>query len=373
MEETAIAMVFEKEASPFVVQKFNFPELNEGEVLVKTEFATICTSDLHTYYGRRTSPCHSILGHEIIGHVDKIAANGVKDFAGNLLKEGDRVTWAVYAHDAESEMSKKGFPQKSESLYKYGHQKIDGNCQLNGGFASHCHLLKGSSIFKIPANLSAEEAAPLNCTHATIAGAIRIAGNLKGKTVLVSGAGMLGLSACTMAKECGANTVLVADIQQARMEMALSFGAGYFLNENEFITTKSKEFKGEIDVIIETSGQPKAIENTLEKLTTGGIIILVGAVFPQRNISINAEQIVRKLLTIKGLHNYIPEDLKNAIQFLSKSKDKYPFKNLVGKTFPLNQLDAAFAEGNIGKHYRIGIETKSLITNKSKTNGIERD
>ncbi|UZR97492.1 zinc-binding dehydrogenase [Chondrinema litorale] len=364
MEETAVAMVFEKEASPFVVQEFYLPDLSEGEVLVKTEFATICTSDLHTFYGRRTSHCHSILGHEIIGHVDKIAANGVKDFTGNLLKEGDRVTWAVYAHDAESKMSKKGFPQKSENLYKYGHQKIDGNCQLNGGFASHCHLLKGSSIFKIPETLSAEEAAPLNCTHATTAGAIRLAGDLKGKTVLVSGAGMLGLSACAMAKENGANAVLVNDIQETRMEMALSFGTDFLLNENEFTTTKHKKFKGEIDIIIETSGQPNAIENTLEKLTTGGIIILVGAVFPQRNISINAEKIVRKLLTIKGLHNYIPDDLKQAIQFLQDAKDKYPFKKLVGKTFPLNQLDAAFAEGNIGKHYRIGIETKSLITNK---------
>lgn len=101
---------------------------------------------------------------------------------------------------------------------------------------------------------------------------------------------------------------------------------------------------------------PEAMENCLHMLGIGGTIILVGAVFPQRNLSINAEFLVRNLLTIKGLHNYIPEDLATAISFLTKAKAKYPFDSLVGREFSLEQLDSAFEAGSHGKYYRVGVK-----------------
>ncbi|MEQ9441713.1 MAG: zinc-binding dehydrogenase [Cyclobacteriaceae bacterium] len=353
----ALAMVFEQPKAPFVAHQIEFPPLNKGEVLVKTIYTTLCTSDLHTYYGRRISPVPSILGHEIIGQIVHLPPGEVTDYYGHPLRMGDRITWAVYAHHAHCRMTQKGLPQKSEGLYKYGHEVLGTDNTLNGGFATHCHLQQGSTIFKLPPTLSPQEAAPLNCTHATVAGAVRLAGDLQDKTVLVSGAGMLGLSACAMAKEQGAHQVWVSDITETRVRYAQCFGADGWILANQGNDNLKKQTIGKegIDVIIETSGAPSAVEKGVDLLTIGGTAVLIGSVFSQRNISINAEQIVRKLLTIKGLHNYIPQDLASAINFLQRTHSIYPFKALVGKEFPLQQLKAAFEEGNQGRYYRIGV------------------
>lgn len=356
-KQEALAMVFEKVNQPFLKQGMSLPDLQAGEVLVRIDYTTICTSDLHTFYGRRGGHCPSILGHEIIGTVLNTGPGGVKDYHGNLLKMGDPVTWSVYAHDHRGEMALKGLPQKSADLYKYGHEKVGNNGPLNGGFATHCQLRVGTDIYKLPEGLSAREAAPLNCTHATIAGAIRLAGNLQQKNVLVIGAGMLGLSACAMAREAGAARVYAMDIQADRLEKALSFGVDASLDGNLTIEGLKEKLspKGRIDVVIETSGVPSAMEKGIELLNIGGINVWVGAVYSQRDLSINAEKIVRKLLTIKGLHNYIPDDLAEAIRFLKVHHQQYPFEQLVSMEFPLSELHDAFTTANEGSHYRIGI------------------
>ncbi|GAB4107805.1 zinc-binding dehydrogenase [Echinicola sediminis] len=357
MKSEATAMVFNEAKVPFTASSIALPELKEGEVLVKNIYSTICASDLHTFYGRRNACRHSILGHEIIGEVVGIAKEGVEDYFGDALSLGDKITWSVYAHDPHSRTSQKGYPQKCETLYKYGHEQIGEHYQLNGGFASHCHLRKGTSIFKLPSGLSNQEAAPLNCTHATIAGAIRLAGSLQGKNVLINGVGMLGLSACAMSKEQGATRVWAMDIDPKKLAKAKAFGADQSIlyHSEQTLPWDSIRELGGIDVIIETSGVPDAVENCVKLLGIGGTVVLVGSVFAQRDVQLNAEHIVRNLLTIKGLHNYKPEDLASAIAFLEAKKEQYPFEGLVGKEFPLHELDEAFETGNKGKFYRVGV------------------
>lgn len=353
----ARAMVFEKVAQPFIAQGIELPSLQEEELLVEIVYTTICSSDLHTFYGRRKAHCPSILGHEIIGKVVDIARTGVLDYYGKPLEVGDRVTWSVYAHDHSGLMAQKGIPQKSDGLFKYGHEELDESQSLSGGFATHCHLRAGTDIFKLPDNLTPKEATPLNCTHATIAGAIRLAGDLKGKNVLIVGAGMLGLSACAMSKEAGAKRVFAMDIAEERLGKSLKFGADEHYHATLPVEILQERLAplGGIDVLIETSGMPVAMEKGIELLNIGGINIWVGAVFAQRDLAINAEKIVRNILTIKGLHNYIPQDLATAIRFLSANRHKYPFEQLVGLEFPLHQLDQAFQTADNKGHYRVGI------------------
>ncbi len=350
-------MVFERVGEPFSTLPLELPELRRGELLVEIGYTTICTSDLHSFFGRRSSPTHSILGHEIMGLIVELPREGLKDFYGNDLKIGDRITWSVYAHSCNDIMVKKGMPQKANDLFKYGHEKINKEIQLSGGFATHCHLKEGSTVFKVPQNLTDKEAAPLNCTHATVAGALRLAGSLSGKNILINGVGMLGLSACAMAKELGANKVCSMDIEDTRLIHSREFGADIVLNAKLPMPELLESIKGNggIDVVIETSGAPVAIENSLKMMNIGGVCVMVGAVYPQREITLSAENMVRRLLTLKGLHNYIHEDLGSAIKFLSEAKNKYPFETLVGKEFPLNQLDAAFNFANGQSCYRVGI------------------
>ena len=323
--EKAEAMIFQGPHQAFEWMQLPIAELKQGEVLVRVLYATICTSDLHTFSGRRTGPTPCLLGHEIIGEVVAIGAGQVLDYHRQSIAVGDRITWTIYAHDHQGAMAALGLPQKSPDVFKYGHQPFDHTHPLSGGFATHCHLKSGTDLFKLPLSLSYQEAAPLNCTHATIAGALRMAGGLIGKNVLVVGAGMLGLSACAMTTESGAQAVAVLDINSARAAKATAFGATVILSDSPQLQAEQIASMGGVDVIIETSGVPEAMEKSLDYLNIGGICVWVGAVFQQRDLHINAERVVRKLITIKGLHNYIPADLDSAIRFFRKTPSRLPF------------------------------------------------
>lgn len=358
----AKAKLFEKANTPFSDFEIILPKPEDHEVLVKITYTTICTSDLHTYSGRRNAPAPSILGHEIIGKIEKTGKKIRTDFNGEEISEGDLITWSVYAHDPNNEMAQKGIPQKSPDLFKYGHQSINHDSPLSGGFATHCLLKEGTALFKLPQNLTPQEAAPINCAHATIAGALRLAGDLPEKNILIFGAGMLGLSASAMARENNASKVIVADVNDNRLDFAKQFGADKTLNTLNATEKEIKNILGPantIDVVIDTTGNPAAMELGTELLTVGGIAVWVGAVYSTQKTRLDAETIVRNLLTLKGLHNYTPNDLAFAVEFMKQNHNKYPFIKLVGLDFPLEELDQAIKEANTGKYYRIGINQNS--------------
>ncbi len=352
----ATAMVFDNTTKTFTAQEVQLEPVPEGETLVEIAYTTICTSDLHTYCGRRALDSPTILGHEIVGRIVHLPSNN-KDYTGQTLMLGDLVTWCVYAHEEDDPMAQRGYPQKSLSLYKYGHHPFNEG-ELNGGFATHCLLKKGTAIFKLPSHLSLQEIAPLNCTHATIAGGLRLAGNLEGKTVLIYGAGMLGLSATAMATTLGAKHLILCDLNADRLALGEKFGAQLTLI-NTLDTAAKQQLLAKAnlspDVVIDTTGIPAVMEEGIELLGIGGSSIWIGAVFNQAATPINAEKVVRKLLTIRGLHNYIPQDLAKAIQFLSQHHHRFPFGDLVSTQYNLTELTQAFDTANTGQHFRVGV------------------
>ncbi|MBZ4192388.1 zinc-binding dehydrogenase [Niabella beijingensis] len=353
----ATSMVFTGAGDPFMKKQYPLPDPGAGELLVQITYTTICTSDLHTHSGRRSAPCPGVLGHEIIGRIVRCGANRQTDHNGIALQTGDLITWCVYAFDATTEIARKGMPQKSPGIYKYGHQPFTSTDGLNGGFATHCLLKNGTAVFKLPDTIDPGTVAPINCTHATIAGALRLAGDLKNKNILITGTGMLGLSACAMAKESGAGTVYALDINKERLEFSKKFGAARLFNGSLSADEINNQLSAEekIDIVIDTTGIPDVMTKGLQLLTTGGQAIWVGAVFTQPPVAVDAEMVVRNLLTIKGLHNYTIPDLDAAVRFIIAKQHDYPFKTLVGAAFPLDRIDEAFALAKKGLHYRVGV------------------
>ena len=92
MDADARAAVFVGPGQPMQLQHFPLPALDAGEALVSVKFATICGSDLHTIEGRRTVPCPSILGHEILGTIltmpDNLADLTGQPFASAIASSG---------------------------------------------------------------------------------------------------------------------------------------------------------------------------------------------------------------------------------------------------------------------------------------------
>lgn len=342
MEQATIA-IFHGAGQPFSLQTQPLVEPQKGEVLVKNSYTCICSSDLHTYNGRRIEKCPTILGHEIVGSIAQLPrGEKIIDLRGNIMQEGDKITWAIFSSNPLGKLAQMGIPQKSDNLFKYGHEKLTPESTLHGGLASHILLRANTPIVVIKNNIPDNVLAIINCSVATVAGAIRLAGPIHNKTVLVSGLGMLGIVACAMCSSLGAK-VLASDTNAIRLNAAADFGATP--------TVKSQD----VDIVLEFSGALNAMEQTLNTLTIGGVAVWVGATFPQENIKINAEKVVRNLYTIKGLHNYNTADFITAVEFMEQYHSSYPFAQLITGGFTLNSINKAFAYAAKHNPYRLGI------------------
>lgn len=352
-------VLFLSSEEPLQISNIKIPVPGEGEILIKNEYTTLCRSDLNTFSGKRIEKTPTILGHEVVGRIISRGNNAPEtDVRGAQLQTGDRITWAIFASDPSSEMAKKGIPQKAPGLFKYGHEKVTADSTLHGGLSQFTLLRKNTPVIKISENIPLSVAATINCAVATVAGAIRLAGEIKGKNVVVSGAGMLGILAIAMCKTYGASTIFAIDIDEDRLKVAKLFGANKTMVTDELekleISTH-KEIKN-FDIILEFTGIPMIMEQTLDFLEIGGISIWVGATFPTRSTRIDAEKIVRNLYTIKGLHNYNEDDLVVAVQFMENQHNNFPFLSLIHNQFTLNEVNEAFQYAISANPHRVGIK-----------------
>ncbi|MBM4090736.1 MAG: zinc-binding dehydrogenase [Planctomycetes bacterium] len=347
LPDSCRAAVFHAPGQPLALERFPLPLPEAGECLVRIRCATICGSDLHSYFGRRHSPAPSVLGHEMVGLVAGLGTGGVRDFRGRPLAVGDRVTWSMVWSCGQCYYCRHGLRVKCERLLKFGHEAIAPGRALMGGMAEYCHLPPGTSIFRVPDNLPDEVASPANCATATVAAVFRQAGPCTGRSLIVHGAGMLGLTACAMAAVQHASQVIVLEPDPQRRAQALRFGATTTLDSRLPAREIERQIRGLMDqrgadIGLELSGQPEAVELGLALLRFGGRFVMAGATFTARPVQLSAEQIVRRLLHVVGVYNYAPEDLETALTFLAAVQDRFPFCGLVGPQFTLEDVQAAF-------------------------------
>jgi putative phosphonate catabolism associated alcohol dehydrogenase len=349
--ETSRAAVFRAVGEPLSLERFPIPELQSGEALVRVRCATICGSDLHSFFGRRHAPTPSVLGHKMVGEVVRMGTGGVCDFRGNPLALSDRVTWSMVWSCGECFYCARGLRPLCERRMKFGHEEIAPGRGLIGGMAEYCHLPARTAIFKVPDNVPDPVASPANCATATVAAVLRQAGPVQGQIVVVHGAGMLGQTACAMLSARRAAQVIVIEPDFRRREKALQFGATLAfdssLPQKEILTHVKDASQGRgADLGIELAGFPQSIELGVGLLRMGGRFVMAGATFPSPPVQLLGEQLVRRMIQMVGVYNYSPEDLEAALAFLAQAAGRFPFPDLVGGRFPLCEANEAirFAE-----------------------------
>ena len=320
-----------------------------GEVLVKITMSTICRSDIHSYEGRRPNPCPGILGHEIIGIIDQIGEGVREDLRGDPLAPGDRITWTEYFADGPSYYRDvHDMPQKAPGLRKYGHDHVDDDPHFLGGFADYCYIMPGTGILKLPDALSDEEATPLNCGVATMISVTEAADIAVGDTVVVQGLGLLGIYGCAIAKSRGAGRVIGLDAVAARRQTAERFGADLTfdvgsMNKDELVSAVREESPPDgPDVILEVCGVSSVVPDGVRMLRIGGRYVLAGVVNPGSSFKLDGSDLITKWITLKGIHNYHPRHLVQALDFVMANRDRYPFAEIVDSRFGLDQLGEAF-------------------------------
>ena len=350
MSRTARAAVYDAPNAPFVIREYPLRDAAVNEVLVRISMSTICRSDIHSYLGHRPNPCPGILGHEIVGVIDQLGANIVHDMRGDKLSVGDRVTWTEFFHHGDSYYRDvHDMPQKSPGLRKYGHDLVADDPHFLGGFAEYCYILPGTGIVKLPAEISDEEATPLNCGVATMISVTEAAAITVGDTVVVQGLGLLGLYGCAIAKARGARRVIGIDAVANRLAIAHKFGADITfdvntMSEGDLIGAVRDECPPDgADVGIEVCGQASVVPIGIRMLRIGGRYVIGGLVNPDSNFSLDGNEILRKWINIKGVHNYHPRHLIQALDFVMSHRNQFPFAEIVDSRFSLDQLDEAFA------------------------------
>jgi putative phosphonate catabolism associated alcohol dehydrogenase len=362
LPRTCKAAILESVGAPLRLTEVTVPPLRDGEVLVRNEYTTLCRSDLNTFSGRRSEPTPTILGHETVGRIAAFGPDASRqDLNGAPLDVGDRITWAIFASDPRCKLSRRGIPQKGERLIKYGHERVTPEHTLHGGLSEYCILRPDTRVIRLAESIPLPVAATINCAVATVAGAIRLAGDLCDRHALISGVGMLGVLACAMARTHGASSVVAVDIDTDRLDMAEHFGADATIRtgaaDAQGRTADASSPTHPFDVVLEFSGAPDAMETTLASLAIGGTAVWVGATYPDRPIHIDAEQVVRHLWTIKGLHNYNERDLREAVAFVERHHDAYPFGRLIHDGFAFVDADEAFAHALASDAYRVGVRS----------------
>jgi len=363
--KTSKFAVFHSKDQPFTYETVTVPALRAGEILVRTEYTTLCRSDLTTFCGKRIEKTPTILGHEMVGCIEELGPDAPKvDCRGAALRVGDRVTWAIYASDPNSRLARMGIPQKGGGLFKYGHEQIRPDNHLHGGLSEYCILRRHTPVIRIDQPIPLTVIALINCSVATVAGSLRLAGALKDKNVIVAGAGMLGIVACAMCRSAGAKNIIAVDINDDRLATAKKFGADITMKLGSSDRSLQEQLAAALPgesatVALDYSGVPETMEALVGALGIGGVVVLVGAVHPQRPLQISADQLVRNLHTITGLHNYNEQDLVAAVEFIEKYHAQFPFESLVHDKFDLDAVNEAFDYAMKSKAHRVGVRTIS--------------
>lgn len=355
---TRRAVLFSGSDQPLEIVAVPVREPRGAEILVRVTCCTLCRSDLHTHAGRRVEPTPCVLGHEVVGRVEAFGPDAPRaDWAGTPAGVGSRVTWAVAVGCGDCFFCREDLPQKCERLFKYGHVATSRERPDSGGLADVLTLRPKTAWFVVPDEIPDRVAAPANCSTATAAAVLGAAGPVAGRSVVVHGAGVLGLTACAMARANGAKVVLAVDPSPLSRERAWRFGATQVAEPGESTPSQvaGLTFGRGADVVLELAGTAMSVESAIEVVRTGGVVVLVGTVTPTAAVPLDPERFVRRMITIRGVHNYHPRDLATALAFLAGPGQRFPFAELVDTEFPLTQVGEAFTVAHANPGIRIAV------------------
>lgn len=272
------------------------PVAKKDEVVVKIEYCGICGSDVHFYENGRIGNFvvegDFILGHESAGVVESVGENVT------TLKVGDRVALEPGIPCGKCEFCKKGLYNLCPDVIFFATPPVQGVLQ---NYVAH----PADMCFKLPDNVSTKEGAlvePLAVgIHSAKQGMVTL-----GDSVVILGAGCIGLVTLLSCKAFGAANVIVVDLFDKRLEKAKKLGANYVINgKEENVEEKLREILGSrgADVVIETAGAVKTIQQTSAFVKLGGTIVLVGMA-PKDIIDYNFSEIMAKEVTIKSVFRY---------------------------------------------------------------------
>lgn len=332
--------------SPGVIEFHNVPvpgRLKGNEILLRIKRIGVCGSDIHVYHGQHpATPYPVVQGHEYSAIVEAIGEEVTK------VKIGSMATARPQLICGECGPCKRGQYNACQHLKVQGFQAP--------GVAQELFVVPEDRIVAIPENMSLEQGAMIEPSAVGAHSTNRVA-NMRGKNVVVSGAGTIGNLVAQFAKARGAAKVLITDISDYRLDIAKKCGVTGTLNiKTTPFEEGVKAYFGEegFQVGFEAAGAQSSLDVLIKFVEKGGEVVILGVY--SKNPVVNMFYLGEHELNVFGSMMYRQEDYEAAVEMISSGT--IITGPLVTKSFPFNQYKEAyqFIEAQCDKSMKILIE-----------------
>ena len=343
------------------IREYPIPDIPPEGGLLKVEMGGVCGSDVKYYHGKINLPLPIILGHEILGRVEKL---GSKAAAIHGVQEGDRVILKGALGCGRCTDCRRGAARFCKNRTNYGGRTTSANPpHLFGGFADYLYLAPDVLMTKVSEDLPPEAAALIGSVMANgFQWALRRGGVKMGDYVLIQGPGQQGL-ACTFASShAGAARIFISGIgrDQPRLELAKRWGAHRTINveEENVVDVIREETNGAMaDVVVDVSGNPKAIVASIDCLRRQGTMVLGGLTGDSTVTPLHMDKLVWGEIKLQGCFTGDNDAVEATMRLIEATK--FPVQDMVSHVFPLDETERCIQA--VGGEIPELFPTKALI------------
>jgi Zn-dependent alcohol dehydrogenase len=233
---------------------------------------------------------------------------------------------------------------------------------FNAAYGQYYYLRPGQAVFKVPENVPDDLAGPANCAMAQVIDGLERGQVGVGDTLVIQGAGGLGINAVAVARERGVSRIIVIDAFDSRLELAKAFGADELISTAEHPTPEARvrrvrdltDGQG-ADAVLELVGSAAVVPEGLEMLASGGDYLMIGNINQRQRCEIRPADLVHGGKTVHGLMWYRPASLLKALTLLSTRAERYPFYRILSHHYPLRAITEAFHDQDAGRVQRAAL------------------
>jgi aryl-alcohol dehydrogenase len=358
------AAVVQEVGAPFTLVEVDLAEPAPDEVVVQIAGAGICHTDIAVQQGHLPFPLPGVLGHEGSGTVVSVGSDVTSVAVGDQVAIsfnscGRCPTCAkgqpAYCHNSLEYNFGGVRPDGSSGLASAG-VKLGANFFGQSSLATHA-IAHERNVVKLPPGVPVELVGPLGCSIQTGAGAVFNALDVQpGSTVVITGAGAVGLSAVLAAVVREAATIIAVDLHESRRTLATELGATHAIDPNAGALSEQVRGinPGGADYAIDTTAATPVVEQLLASLGMRGTLGLLGVpADPQAVFSVGLFQPALLGQTIRGIieGDAVPQTFIPYLLDLH-SQGKFPFDKLI-TTMPLADINGAIAAQHRGEVLKV--------------------
>lgn len=365
------AYVVEGVNAPFVRETLTIDAPGPGEVLVRVTATGVCHTDLNTQSGDMPLPLPGVLGHEGSGVVEDVGPGVTEVAVGDHVIMG----WPYcgtcrnclrgehrYCHHVGAELLagvRLHGPDAGQSAYtRADGSTLSGHFFGQSSFATYS-LTRANAVVKVDKDIDLNLLGPLACGITTGAGAVfNTAQPGPGESIVIIGAGAVGLAAIMAAVNTPATTIIAMDLQDSRLELATEFGATHTVNtkDTSIVDAVHDICGGPADYVLDCTGSIKVIEEAADAVGLMGTLILVGGAPAEARFSLDhmrtlfGKRVIGTLGGSSTSHTLIP-----ALIELNK-QGRFPFDKLV-TFYDFDDIDTAIRDATNGDTIKAVLKT----------------